>query len=145
MTLSYRFLSLADVSALSHIASEVFDDPIHREGAKTFLSDPNHFIVVAQDGKEKGLIVGFVSAVRQFHPDWERPELFISEVGVAPSYQRRGIAGTLMQMMLAKAKALHCGCAWVATEADNRAALGLYTSVGGKTSTNPIHIEFDLK
>ena len=138
-------LSVADISALSHIASDVFDDAIHPDGAKVFLSDANHFIVVAQDEKEKGLIVGFVSAVRQFHPDWKQPELFISEVGVAPAYQRRGIARILMQMMLENAQSLGCGCAWVAAEADNRAALGLYTSVGGKTSTKPIHIEFDLK
>lgn len=98
---------------------------------------------MAQDVDKDGLIVGFVSASKQFHPDWAQPELFISEVGVAPPYQKRGIAKALMTMMLDKAKEMNCKCAWVATDADNVAACALYKSVGGKPPEEQIHIDFD--
>ena len=144
MSVTYAFLTSRDIDALSHVAEDVFDNPIHPENARLFLADPHHFIAAAQDPDKDGLIIGFVSASRQFHPDWEQPELFISQVGVAPPYQRRGIAVELMKMMLAKGKDLGCRCAWVATDDDNAAAKALYNSVGGAPPARHIHIDFDL-
>jgi ribosomal protein S18 acetylase RimI-like enzyme len=142
MTITQTFLTLDEIELLSHVAPDVFDNPINSESARLFLFDQLHYIVVAQDMAKDGLIVGFVSASKQFHPDWAQPELFISEVG-GPPYQKRGIGKALMQMMLDKAKEMNCKCAWVATDADNIAARALYKSVGGKPPEDQIHIDFD--
>ena len=132
MPITQIFLNLAAINLLSHVAPDVVDNPINPESARFFLSDLLHYIV------------GFVSASKQFHPDWAQPELFISEVGVAPPYQKRGIGKILMQMMLDKAKEMNCKCAWVATDADNVAARALYKSVGGKLPEDQIHIDFEM-
>lgn len=144
MTINYAFLSETDGEALSHVAPDVFDDPIEPVGAKRFLTDPRHVILVAQDGDAEGLIVGFISAVQMFHPDKAKPELFINEVGVAPTYHRRGIGKAMMRCVLDKATELGCSCAWVLTDEDNAAAKALYKASGGAPPSRHIQIEFDL-
>lgn len=52
MTLTQAFLTLDDLNLLSHVAPDVFDNPIHAEGARAFLSAPNHFIAVGQDSEK---------------------------------------------------------------------------------------------
>ncbi len=69
------------------------------------------------------------AAVIHRHPD-KPTELYIDEVGVAPSFQRRGIARRLLSEMLALGKALGCEEAWVGTEHDNHPARSLYQSRG---------------
>lgn len=77
-----------------------------------------------------------------FHPD--KPlEMFINEVGVAESHQRRGIASRLMGLLLDAARARGAGSAWVATETDNEAANGLYTNMGS-SGQGMVYYEFDL-
>lgn len=144
MTITHAFLSETDDEALSHVAPDVFDDPIKPAGAKQFLADPRHVILVAQDGDAEGLIVGFISAVQMFHPDKAKPELFINEVGVAPTYHRRGVGKAMMRRILDKAQELDCSCAWVFTEDDNAAAKALYKASGGAPPSRHIQIEFDL-
>ena len=73
-----------------------------------------------------GEIVGQVAAVVHRHPDGRPTELYIDEVGVAPAFQRRGIARSLLDAMLAFGKELGCQEAWVGTEPDNVAAKALY-------------------
>ena len=79
-----KLLGPNDSGILSNIASHVFDDPINFSSTLEFLSDPRHRLVVALDDT---LVVGFVSAVVYLHPDKQTPELWINEVGVAPSHQ----------------------------------------------------------
>ena len=92
-----------------------------------FLSDPRHHIVVALDG---GIVVGMASAVHYVHPD-KPAQLFINEVGVAPSHQRQGIASELIARLLAHGRALGCTEAWVAADEDNGPARALYAHAGG--------------
>lgn len=184
-----RRLAPVDLSVLSNVAPGAFDNPINERSAKTFLADPNHFLVVAvlgdkkdphpevpvpdlirdgprrmaasaapasilrgsrasalapQDEGSNGLVVGFVSAVRMFHPDKEKPELFINEIGVAPEYRRRGIGKALIKAVIEEAKKAGCRLAWLAVDEDNKAALALYRSAGGKPPEKQIHIDFDL-
>ena len=145
MTITARRLASADLAVLSSVGKDVFDDPLNEASAQKFLEDPNSFLVVAQDDEKDDLIIGFASAVTYLHPDKEKPEMVILEVGVSPSYQKQGIGKQIMETMLAEAKRAGCKVAWLATEPENVAALSLYKAAGGKPPETCIHIDFELE
>ena len=137
-----KLLGPADFQLLDHVAEDVFDDPIVQESAQEFLSDPRHRLVVALD---ENLVIGFVSAVIYVHPDKSAPELWINEIGVAPSYQRQGIGKALMKAMLEAAKEAGCSEAWVLTDRGNLSAMSMYRSAGGEeTLPDPTMFTFRL-
>ena len=72
-----------------------------------------------------------MSSVIYVHPDKAAPELWINEVGVAPTHQGKGIGKMLMQRTLEEAKRSGCSEAWVLTDRGNQAAMALYKSAGG--------------
>lgn len=123
-----RKLTLKDAEQLDQVADDVFDEPINAEWARQFLSTGNHHIFVAVDA---GVVVGMITAVDYVHPD-KPVQLWINEVGVAPSHQRRGIGRQLLRAMLDHGRALGCKEAWLGTEDDNVAARGLYEDAGSK-------------
>lgn len=123
-----KILASGDDSLLQSVADDMFDDPLLPEATREFLRDPRHHLAVAIDG---GSIVGFASAVHYVHPDKAAPELWINEVGVAPSHQRRGIGKAILAALLEHGRSLGCSEAWVLTERGNGAALRLYGSLGG--------------
>lgn len=123
-----KLLGSNDFQILSNIADGVFDDPIVPASAQEFLRDPRHRLVVAVD---EDVVVGFVSSVIYVHPDKAAPELWINEVGVAPTHQGKGIGKMLMQRTLEEAKRSGCSEAWVLTDRGNQAAMALYKSAGG--------------
>ena len=123
-----KVLGPNDFEYLSNVAANVFDDPIVPNAAQEFLRDPRHRLVVAID---KDVVVGFVSSVIYVHPDKTAPELWINEVGVAPTHQGQGVGKMLMQRTLEEAKRAGCMEAWVLTDRGNQAAMALYKSVGG--------------
>ncbi|MEM8770512.1 MAG: GNAT family N-acetyltransferase [Pseudomonadota bacterium] len=143
-TIAVRLVSAGDIAVLYHIAPEVFDDPIIPSSAEAFLKDPNAFLVVAVDTAKGDLVIGFASAMAHIHPDKERPELWINEVGVAPAYHRRGVGKAILKTLFEEARKAGCALAWVATDDDNKAALALYNAAGGKPPERQIHIDFDL-
>lgn len=122
-----RVLGPGEAAVLDDVAPDVFDHAVDPRWAAEFFADPRHHLAVALDG---GRVVGFASGVRYVHPD-KPPELFIAEVGVAPTHQGRGLARRLMHALMGHARALGCTQAWVGTEHDNVAANRLYASVGG--------------
>ena len=127
---------------LNNIAIDVFDDPIVESAAQEFLDDPRHRLVVALDNN---LVVGFVSAVIYLHPDKPAPELWINEIGVAPTHQRQGIGKSLLQSLLAHAKQSGCIEAWVLTDRANIAAMAMYKSTSGiETVPDPTMFTFVL-
>jgi aminoglycoside 6'-N-acetyltransferase I len=137
-----KLLASNDLHTLSNVAEDVFDDPLVESSAREFLNDPRHRLVVALDND---VVVGFVSAVIYIHPDKPAPELWINEVGVAPTHQGQGIGKALMQSMLEEAKRSACKEAWVLTERDNAAAMGLYKSAGGiKERPDAVMFTFEL-
>lgn len=140
--LEIKLLTSTDAHYLSHVAEDVFDDPIVESSAKEFLKDPRHRLVVAL---EDNLVVGFVSAVIYLHPDKPAPELWINEVGVAHTHQRQGIGKRLLQAMLEEARQAGCAEAWVLTERENTAAMTLYKSTGGTEALpDPTMFTFNL-
>ena len=136
-------LALADLSVLDRVAPNVFDLPIDASAARRFLADENHYLLVATDATQEK-VIGFVSGVRQFHPDKPKPQMFINEIGVAPGYQRRGVGKALMTAILAEARIGGCELAWLATDESNAAALALYRSAGGAEPEAQVHIDFVL-
>jgi aminoglycoside 6'-N-acetyltransferase I len=79
---------------------------------------------------EDAVVVGMASAVDYVHPD-KAPQLWINELGVAPTHRRRGIGRRLLHALLAHGRALGCTEAWLGTEPDNRPARALYEQAGG--------------
>jgi aminoglycoside 6'-N-acetyltransferase I len=128
MTIEIKMLGPADAGALAALAPGVFDDPLDLAATGEFLNDRRHHLAVAL---EQGVVVGFVSAVHYVHPDKRRPELWINEVGVAPSHQGRGLGKLLLQATLDRGRQLGCSEAWVLADSDNEPAIRLYSSAGG--------------
>ena len=122
-----RLLESGDESVLDDVAPGVFDGQLDPELTSEFLSDTRHHLAVALDGTT---VVGMASGVHYVHPD-KRAQLFINEVGVAPAHQRAGIGRGLLETLLTLGRDIGCTEAWVATEAGNTVARGLYAAAGG--------------
>ena len=134
-----RLLGSADASVLNNVASGVFDNAIDTRWTSEFLADPRHHIAVALQGEQ---VVVMASAVHYVHPD-KPPELWVNEVGVAPSYQGMGIGKRLLAALFAHGKSLGCAEAWVGTEESNVAARRLYAAAGGKEEMM-VYVTFKL-
>jgi len=132
MTMDIKVLGCGDEAVLSRVADGVFDNPIEDDLVRECLADPRHHLVV---GLDKGIVVGFVSAVHYVHPD-KRPQMWIHEVGVAPTHRRQGLARSLLEALLEVARAHQCTDAWVLTDRSNMAAMALYSSLGGIEGVN---------
>lgn len=142
MDIDIKVLRAGDEEVLAHVADDVFDEAVDPKAAATFLADPRHHIAVAIDG---GKVVGFASGMHYFHPDKPVPELFVDEVGVAPSHQGRGLGKAVVTALLHHGRELGCGQAWVLTDRENTAAMRLYAACGGKAPSDQVMFDFDLK
>ena len=129
--ITYRRLGPDDLALLLAVPEGLFDAPVREESARTFLNDPWHEIVLALDGD---LAVGMATGTVLLHPDKE-PAMFINEVGVRDSHQRRGIGTAVTRALIDVARARGCDGVWLGTEAGNRPALGLYRAMGGDEVT----------
>jgi ribosomal protein S18 acetylase RimI-like enzyme len=133
VTIPIRPLGPADTALLTRVAPGVFDHDLQPALIREFLGDSRHHLVVAIDGD---IIVGFASAVHYVHPD-KPAELWINEVGVAPTHRRQGLAQRLLQTLFELGTRLGCREAWVLTSPANQAALQLYEAVGGRRMQDP--------
>ena len=141
MAIEIKLLGPQDAGVLAKVAPDVFDDPIDVVRADEFLADPRHHLAVAV---EDGWVVGFVSAVHYVHPDKPRPEMWINEIGVAETHQRRGLGTRLLHAVFAVARELGCAEAWVMTDRVNTAAMRLYAAAGS-TEAPTDHVMFTFK
>lgn len=117
-------LQPGDDALVMRLAEDVFDEPVRADRLAAYLRQPGHFMIVAL---ADGLVVGQCAAVIHRHPD-KASELYIDEVGVSPTFQRRGIARTMLDAMFAIGRENGCEEAWVGTEPDNAPARALYES-----------------
>ncbi len=127
MALEIKLLRHGDEAVLANVAVGVFDCDLNEQLTEEFLGDSRHHLVVAI---EDSLVVGFASAVHYVHPD-KRPELWINEVGVAPTHLGRDIGKALLRALFEAGRATGCLEAWVLTDRQNVSAMRLYTSLGG--------------
>jgi len=135
-----RLLGADDLTVLERVADGVFDGPVEVDLAAEFLADPRHHIAVAIDD---GVVVGMASAVHYIHPD-KPPELWISEVGVADSHVRQGVATQLIRALFAAGRRVGCREAWVLTDHSNGPARRLYGSLGGEADADIVMYSFRL-
>lgn len=141
MGIDVRILQKGEEDILAIPAPGVFDNDVDARLAREFLADPHHHIAVALDN---GVVVGMATAVDYIHPDKAR-ELWINEVGTAPTHQGQGIGKRVMAAIIAHGKSIGCTVAWVLTDSDNTAARALYKSAGGEElSTDTVHVEWEL-
>jgi len=123
MTIEIRRLGPDDAAHFDRVAEGVFDHAVDHVGLAAYLASPgHHFIAAFADG----VMVGQLAAVLHRHPDRRPVELYIDELGVTPSFQRRGIAARLLETAFALGRELGCAEAWVGTEPDNLPARMLY-------------------
>jgi aminoglycoside 6'-N-acetyltransferase I len=134
-----RMLGADEASVLDRVAADVFDDDVDARWAAEFFADRRHHLAVALDD---GVVVGMASGVHYVHPD-KPPELWVNEVGVAPSHQRQGIGRALLEALFARGRELGCREAWVLTDDANAAARRLYAAVGGE-ETPAVMVSFRL-
>ncbi len=141
MSVETRILGPGDEALLTRVAPGVFDYDVDPRLSAEFLHDSRHHLAVAL---EEGTVVGFASGVHYVHPD-KGAELWINEVGVAPSHQRQGLGQQLLHRLLDLGHRLGCREAWVLTSPANLAAVRLYASVGGTEVTDgPVMFTFHL-
>ena len=133
LSLEIRILGPDDDAVLAQVAPGVFDHDVDPGLTREFLRDGRHHLAVAL---EDGTVVGFASGVHYVHPD-KPAELWVNEVGVAPSHQRRGLGQRLLRALFARGRELGCREAWVLTSAANGPAVRLYESVGGSDMADP--------
>ena len=120
--MNIRRIGPSDLALFSQVADDVFDDPIDPQRLAQYLSRPEHLMVVAE---HDGVIHGQAAGVIHYHPD-KPTELYIDELGVAPSHLRQGIGRRMLEELLAWGIELQCEITWVGTEHDNIPARGLY-------------------
>jgi len=126
--------------ALLRRAQALFDLPLRDDSIARFLSSDDHHLLLAVDGDEP---VGMVSGVELTHPD-KGVEMFLYELAVAETAQRRGTGTALVEAL--KALAIERGCRgmWVLTDADNAAGLGTDRKAGATIEEQTVLLEWQL-
>jgi len=137
VTIEIRMLNAGDKAIFNNVAPDVFDNACDPLLVAEFIRDPRHHLAVAIDG---GQVVGFASGVQYVHPD-KPSEMWINEVGVAPSHQGRGLGKAVLGTLIRHAEHLGCREAWVLTDRSNSPAMSLYASSGGEEARGE-HVMF---
>jgi aminoglycoside 6'-N-acetyltransferase I len=139
VTVALKRMAAGDEAVFGRIAPDVFDEPIDPERMRAYLRTPGHLMILAL---EEDIVVGQCAAVVHRHPD-KATELYVDEVGTASTHLRQGIARRMMDEMFAWGRELGCKEAWLGTELDNDAAIGLYRSIEGDEN-RMMYYEFKL-
>jgi ribosomal protein S18 acetylase RimI-like enzyme len=122
MPAAIHHITEANTALLARVDPDVFDHAIVATRVAAYVADPLHAMFVAVDD---GVVVGHIRGCVHLQPD-RASDLYVDNLGTAPSHQRRGIAAQLMRALLAWGEAQGCTYAWVATETDNEQAKGFY-------------------
>lgn len=135
MSFSVRRLGPGDEPILDLLAREDADfdvegrsgprEPLDRETARTYLSDPGVLHWVAEDGRA---VLGAISAYLLRKRVGEPTEVLLYEIGVRAAHRRRGIGRALVDALYAWMRAHDVREVWVL--AGNPAATGFYRACG---------------
>lgn len=106
-----------DLDAVSAIEAEVFSVPWTRKGFADTLSMQNVIFLVA---KAEGIVAGYCGIYLA------ADEGEITNVAVAPSYRKKGIAGQMIQKLIQEAGAAGAVHFVLEVRCSNQAAIGLY-------------------
>ena len=119
-----------NTDVLRAVADDVFDDDIDAGRLAAFVGDEGHLLFVAL---QNGVAIGQIQGSIQHHVDGE-PQLYIDNLGVSPTHQRRGVATRLITAIVVAGNERGCTQAWIVTEPDNHPANALYTAIGATRS-----------
>jgi len=111
---------------LEHVAEDVFDEPVDSTRARALVALSNHILMLAV---AEDRVVGQALGMIHHHPD-KVTELYVDDLGVAPNWQRQGIATRLVQALMAEGRPYGAMEVWVATEPENANARAFYDSLG---------------
>jgi aminoglycoside 6'-N-acetyltransferase I len=112
---------------LDTIAADVFDHDIDPVVFKDYATAPDHALFVAVSG---GVVIGQARGVLHRQPD-SAADLYVDNLGVAPSRQREGAATQLIEALIAWGRAnATCRSVWLATEHDNTQGKAFYAAAG---------------
>jgi ribosomal protein S18 acetylase RimI-like enzyme len=125
--ISIRLLGPGDEGVVRELAT--YDGAGDREA---LLADSRSLLLVAFDAEHP---VGFVLAHELPRRHGDRAKLFVYEIDVADSHQRRGIAAALLAQLAEHARERGIRTGFVLTEPDNGPANALYRSAGGATES----------
>lgn len=140
--ITIHLLGPEDAPVLDRVAPGVFDGAVDARWTAEFLNDPRHHLAVALGG---GQVVGMASALHYVHPD-KPPELYVNEVGVAPTHRDQGIGRGLLRALFTHGRTLGCTEAWLGTERTNMAARRMVAAVGGEEEAeDTVIVWFDLR
>ena len=120
-------------------AVHLFDSPPEDAATRRFLADPGHHLLFALDAS--GRAVGFVSGVELTHPD-KGTELFLYELGVDEPARRQGVGRALVEATLARERG--CYGMYTLADDDNAAALAAYASAGGRETSQPVMVDWEI-
>jgi ribosomal protein S18 acetylase RimI-like enzyme len=135
-----RIERVTDAAAV-HAAADLFDSKPLIPATERFLAQPGHHLLLAYDESDNP--VGMITGVEMTHPD-KGTEMFIYELGVAPTARLQGIASRLVTELAAIARRNGCYGMWVGTETDNAAALATYRRAGATEESAFILLNWDL-
>lgn len=122
MTYAIHLITRANTSLLARVAEDVFDEAIQHDLLLTYVSDPRHALLVAE---EDGLVVGQIRGNIHLQPD-RAPDLYVDNLGTAASHQRRGVATAMIRALVNWGMERGCTYVWVATETDNAGGISFY-------------------
>lgn len=125
--LQLRPMNVNDIARVAALEAEVFSNSNHEPWSEQVFADdfaaPGHIWWVAHD---EGQIVGYAGGVMA------ASEVQISNVAVAPSRRREGIAARLLARVTYDAQMLNASTSELEVDVDNTAARTLYTKLGYK-------------
>jgi ribosomal protein S18 acetylase RimI-like enzyme len=122
----------AAAARVAREAEPLFDEPADLAALNRYLSDRRNVFFVAYAGRT---VVGFLrgTGLDQIHT--RRPQMFLYEVSVSPSYRRKGVGRALVERLLEYCRDRGFEEAFVFTDPSNRPAVELYRSTGAITET----------
>jgi ribosomal protein S18 acetylase RimI-like enzyme len=125
--ISIRRLVPSDERVVQELAT--YEGPGDPEG---LLADVRTLMLVAFDNEQP---VGFVLAHELPRRHGDRSELFVYEIDVAETHQRRGIGKALLARLAELARERRIRVGFVLTDEDNFPANALYRSAGATMRT----------
>lgn len=128
MNIQIEEVNKGNVHLLERVDQDIFDHEISSDCLAGYMSDPNCVMILAIAGE---LVVGQIRGMIHRHPD-RAAELYFDNAGVAPAFQRCGIATRLFAEIVRVGKERGCRDVWLGTEPDNEPAKAFYLSLGLK-------------
>lgn len=121
-------------------AGHLFDEPPTPEWTADYLARPGHHLAIAF---VDDTAAGFVTGVEMTHPD-KGPEMFLYELAVDERFRQQGIGTALVEALAARAEEHGCYGMWVATDADNEAAIRTYRRAGSSEPAEQVVLDWQF-